>query len=271
MPQTVSGLEDFRRFAERLADAARAESLSRFRTGERIDNKEAGADFDPVTDADREAERVQRALIEAAYPDHGVIGEEFGSYRPEAEWRWVLDPVDGTRAFICGAPSWATLIALERAGRAVLGVIDQPFTEERWIGAGGETVHVCRAGRRVCRTSGVEALASARVSTTDPRGGEYFTSAEAEAFAALARAARVARFSLDAYAYGLLALGELDLVVEGGLKRHDFAALIPVVEGAGGVITGWSGEPLGDDPRGRIVAAASGALHAEALARLSGL
>lgn len=254
-------------FAARLADAARAETMPRFRAGLRVDNK-AGIWFDPVTEADREAERALRRMIAAVYPRHGIIGEEFGADRPEAEWRWVIDPVDGTRAYVCGAATWATLIGLERAGRPALGLIDQPFTDERWLAFPGRAVYRRRGVESECRTSGVSDLKRARLSTTDPRREAYFTGEEADAFAAVAAKCQVARFSLDAYAYGLLAIGELDLVVEASLKHHDWSALIPIVEGAGGVITGWRGEPLGDDARGRVVAAASVALHQSALEML---
>jgi myo-inositol-1(or 4)-monophosphatase len=258
----------FAAFAERLADAARSETLSRFRTGAEIHNK-AGIWFDPVTDADREAERLLRKMIGAVYPDHGIIGEEFGSQNPGAEWRWVMDPVDGTRAFVCGIASWATLIALERNGAPALGVIDQAYTDERWIGHSG-AARFQRAGKSAsCRTSGVKDLKAARITTTDPRKTGYFTAGEAEAFGALAEACKVARFSLDAYGYGLLAIGEIDLVVEASLKRHDFSALVPIVEGAGGVISDWRGEPLGGQERGRVIAAATPELHAAALARLT--
>lgn len=261
-------LKEYIDFAWRLADAARLETLPRFRCGGAVDCKE-GAGFDPVTDADREAERRIRAMIEETYPSHGIIGEEFGAAREEADWRWVLDPVDGTRAFICGVASWATLIALEHRGRPVVSIVDQPFTDERWVGAGGATVLTRAGSSRACQTSGSKALGEARLSTTDPRKTGYFTAEEALAFERVAARARVCRFSLDAYAYGLLALGELDLVLESSLKHHDYAALIPVVEGAGGVITGWRGEPLAESPRGRIVAAATPALHAQAVEMLS--
>jgi myo-inositol-1(or 4)-monophosphatase len=255
---------EFAIFAGRLADAARIETLPRFRAGSAVTSK-AGASFDPVTDADREAERVVRGMIGAVYPTHGVIGEEFGAERPDADYRWVIDPVDGTRAFVCGVSTWATLIGLERAGKAELGLIDQPFTDERWIGAGGASVYRRGGAERRCRTSGVTALAQARLSTTDPRREAYFTADEAAAFADLAAKSQVARFSLDAYAYGLLAIGELDLVVEASLKHHDYCALVSVVEGAGGVITGWEGEPLGGCARGRVIAAATPELHRVAL------
>lgn len=256
-------------FAGRLADAARAETLPRFRAGAAVASKE-GLSFDPVTDADREAERALRRMIAATYPLHGVIGEEFGAERADADYRWVIDPVDGTRAFVCGAATWATLIGLEKTGRPSLGIIDQPFTDERWLGLPGRATYRRGGELRQCRTSGVTDLARARLSTTDPRREGYFTGDEAAAFADLAAKTQVARFSLDAYAYGLLAIGEIDLVVESSLKRHDFSALVPIVEGAGGVISGWRGETLGDDARGRIVAAASPELHRAALDILRG-
>ena len=262
---TSGTIDDLAAFAARLADAARAETLPRFRANAEIHNK-AGVLFDPVTDADREAERAVRRIINAVHPGHGIIGEEFGKENDAAEWRWVLDPVDGTRAFICGVASWATLIALERNGAPALGLIDQPFTDERWIGRRGAATAYVRAGaRRDCRTSGLESLSRARIATTDPRREGYFTREEADAFAALASQTRVARFSLDAYAYGLLALGEVDIVMEASLNHHDYAALIPVVEGAGGVMTGWRGESVRESERGRVLAAASARLHAAAL------
>ncbi|MDZ7626830.1 MAG: inositol monophosphatase family protein [Parvularculaceae bacterium] len=262
---TIEPLDDYAAFAGRLADAARAETLPRFRAKTEIHNK-VGVSFDPVTDADREAERAQRRMIAAVYPHHGVIGEEFGKERPDAEWRWVLDPVDGTRAFICGATTWATLIALEKSKTPVLGLIDQPFTDERWIGRAGARTVYTRGGAVIeCAVSGVNALSHARVSTTDPRRDGYMTGDEVEAFSAVAAKARVARFSLDAYAYGLLALGEVDLVIESSLNHHDYAALIPVVEGAGGVVTGWKGESVHESERGRVIASAGPALHEAAL------
>ena len=267
-------LSDYASFARKLAAAARLETLPRFRGAGAVVDKE-GPHYDPVTDADREAERVMRAMIAEAYPDHGLIGEEFGIDRADAAWRWVLDPVDGTRAFVCGAASWTTLIALERDGAPVLGLIDQPFTDECWIAVrdatqGGAAQYVRHGEAMTCRTSGATALKDARLSTTDPRAGvAYFSDEEAAAFERIAHATRLARFSFDAYAYGLVALGALDLVMETGLEHHDYASLAPVVEGAGGVVTNWRGEPLGTDDRGEILASATPALHEAALRLLS--
>ncbi|MEM6293345.1 MAG: histidinol-phosphatase [Myxococcota bacterium] len=255
-------------FAHRLADAARAETLPRFRTALEVDNKIA-ASFDPVTDADREAERVIRALIEAEQPEHGILGEEFGVLRPDASHRWVLDPVDGTRSFICGAPTWTTLIALEQVQEPLVGIIDQPYIGERWCGVPGKTTVTHAGSTRVARTSGCVSLSDARISTTDPRDVAYFTRTESAAFAELASACKLARFSMDAYAYALLAVGQLDLVVESALAHYDYAALAPVVRGAGGVITSWNGGPFDADAGGFLVAAATPELHAQALAVLA--
>ncbi len=271
MSFSTSEITQYADFATRLAEAARAQTLPRVRTGLEVSNK-AGVDFDPVTDADREAERAMREIISKTYPAHAIIGEEFGETQGEGPWRWVLDPIDGTRAFVCGVPSWTTLIALEYKERPVLGLIDQPYTDERWIAANGATRFRHSDMERACRISGVDDLSVARISTTDPRPrpAGYISDEEAAAFARLAGETRLARFSMDAYAYALLAHGELDLVVEAGLSHHDYATLVPVVVGAGGVITNWSGAPVGSDARGETVAAATPALHAAALKVLAG-
>ncbi len=264
-------IEDLRRyaqFAEELARAARRETLPRFRGGVSIVNKlahESGDAFDPVTDADREGERAIRALIKKTHPGHGVLGEEFGESPGEGPWRWVLDPVDGTRAFMCGGATWTTLIALEYEKASVLGLIDQPFTDERWFSLEGRTTYRRGGETRAAKVSGVTDIAAARISTTDPLSAGYFSEGEAAGFLRIAAASRVARYSMDAYAYGLLAIGELDLVLETSLQRHDYAALVPVIEGACGVVTNWRGAPVGTDDRGEILAAASPELHAAAL------
>jgi len=256
-------LSDYIKVSERLADLARAETLPRFRAGVEVFNK-AGMWYDPVTDADREAERAQRRMIAAVFPKHGILGEEFGEENEDASLRWVLDPVDGTRAFVCGVASWVTLIALEEDRQPVLGVIDQPFIDERWIGSPEGTTYKHADETRLCKTSCLTDLTKARISTTDPRREAYFTENEKAAFDRVAQVARLARFSLDAYAYALLAMGELDLVIEAGLQHHDYAALAPVVKGAGGVITNWRGGDFDADDRGRVLAAATPELHAAA-------
>ncbi len=260
---------EFVEFAHRLADAARHETLPRFRTALAVQNKVAAA-FDPVTDADREAERAIRALIEAQQPEHGILGEEFGVHKPDAPHRWVLDPVDGTRSFICGAPTWTTLIALEVEFEPTIGIIDQPYIGERWCGTSDATTVTHAGSVRVARTSGCTRIDDARISTTDPRGSGYFTRDEASAFSQLAAECKLARFSMDAYAYALLAVGQLDLVVESRLAHYDYAALAPVVRGAGGVISDWNGDRFDAEAGGRVLAAATPELHAAARAVLSG-
>jgi myo-inositol-1(or 4)-monophosphatase len=242
-------LSDFAAFAGSLADAARAVTLGA--VDRAAEDKSAGGVYDPVTAADREAERVIRALIESAFPDHGIAGEEYGETAGAGRFVWSLDPIDGTRAFICGLPSWTTLIALLEDGAPVVGLIDVPAMDERYVGfagAGGLKASDCRR------------LAEARLSTTDPY---LFAGAEAAGFERLRRTARVTRYGLDAYAYALLAAGSIDLVAESGLKPHDYNALIPVVRAAGGVIGNWLGES--DFSEGQVLAAATPELFAEAV------
>ncbi|MEM8987730.1 MAG: histidinol-phosphatase [Pseudomonadota bacterium] len=256
-------ITDLSRFAETLANAAGQAALPYFRNGAEPDDKSGGgSDFDPVTVADRAAEDAMRALIENTYPAHGILGEERPEKPAESRFRWVLDPIDGTRAFICGAPTWTTLVALNVDERPVLSAIRQPFTDETWIGAPGGGVYKRGATSKSLQTRRSATLDKAHISTTDPSNTAYFNTAEADAFASLAARARVARFSLDAYAYALLALGQIDLVVEAGLAPYDVHALAPVVKSAGGLITDWRGQ---EAYSGRIVAAANAELHAEAL------
>ncbi|HEY1604288.1 MAG TPA: inositol monophosphatase family protein [Allosphingosinicella sp.] len=245
-------LDRMTRFAERLADAARAETLKRWRTGCAAADKNRGGAWDPVTEADREAEQAMRRMIEAEYPDHGIQGEEFPEKAGAGRWCWSLDPIDGTRSFVCGLPSWTTLIALLEEGRPVLGIIDAPALDERYVGPG--SAHA---------TSGCTALAEARLSTTDPY---LFSDAEAEAWNSVRRQARTTRYGLDGYGYARVASGSLDLVIESGLKPHDYNALIPVVRAAGGAIGDWQG---GEDfSVGKIVAAATVELYRAAIEML---
>jgi myo-inositol-1(or 4)-monophosphatase len=249
--------------AEQLAGLARGVTL-RAELNEATDKNEGGA-FDPVTEADRGAERAMRAWIGAHYPEHGISGEEYGETAGAGPWSWSLDPIDGTRAYICGLPSWTTLIALLRDGRPLVGAIDAPRLDELCIGSPAGTQMVRGAERRTLRTSGCRSLAEARLSTTDPY---LFAGAQAEAFARVRRAARLSRYGLDAYGYARVAAGALDLVIESGLKPHDYNALIPVVRGAGGVIGNWRGED--DFSQGAVVAAATGELFDEAVRLLAG-
>lgn len=247
--------EEFVQFAGALADASGAVLRRHFRTPVAV---EAKADATPVTIADRQAEEALRAAIAARYPDHGIVGEEFPPRAPDAALVWVLDPIDGTRSFISGAPIFGTLIALVAEGRPILGIIDQPILGERWIGAAGRPT---RMNDRPARTSGRADLAEATLHTTSP---DLFAGADADAFTRLRGTVGRTDYGWDCYAYAQLASGFVDLVVETGLKPHDFLALAPVVEGAGGRMTDWAGAPLGPGSDGRVVAAATPDLNAAA-------
>lgn len=250
--------------AAAMADAARPIALGHFRSGLIADAK-PGHEFDPVTEADRGVEAALRRILADTRPDDGVLGEEQAAKASKTGRTWVLDPIDGTRAFIAGLPTWCVLIALEDATGPVLSVIDQPFTGERFIGVAGEAAWLDHGGaRKRLRTRACTRLDEAIFSTTDPG---LFTGSETQAAMSVAGAAKVRRYGLDAYAYAALALGGVDLVVESGLKAWDAAALIPVVTGAGGVVTDWRGGPA--NAGGQLVAAATPELHAEALALLT--
>ena len=248
-------------FADRLADAAGAVARRYFRRRIAVDDKD---DASPVTIADREAEAAMRALIEERFPDHGIFGEEHGRVRADADYVWVLDPIDGTKSFICGAPLFGTLIALTWRGHPVLGVIDQPIARERWVGAEGQSSTFNGAAARTRRRA---ELREATLFCTTP---DMFAGADAEAFQRLKTAVKLTRYGMDCYAYGLLASGFVDLVVESGLKPYDYCALVPVIAGAGGVMTDWQGGELGIGSDGRVVACGDPALAADARARLAG-
>ena len=221
--------------------------------------------FDPVTEADKGAERAIRALIAERYPDHGVIGEEYGEDRPDAEFVWVLDPVDGTRAFIAGLPLWTTLIGLRFQGRPVLGSIGQPFLGEVFIGHAGGSRLVTSAGETPLKVRPCPDIRQAIIATTDPEG--CFDGAELGAWTQVRAAARLARLGCDAYAYAMVAQGTMDLVVEAGLKCWDIEAAIPLIEGAGGLVTNWRGDAVGPNG-GQIAIAGDRAVLDEALVAL---
>lgn len=248
-----------RAFFDQLSIIARDAIAAELARGLVPDNK-ASSGFDPVTEADRAAERALRTAIEQHFPDHGIWGEEYGWTREGAATVWSLDPVDGTRALVCGLPSWSVLVGLLRDGVHIGGMIDLPTLDERLIGLDGET----RRNGVVVRSSGCTVLAEARLSTTDPH---LFVGDEWDGFERVRRAARVTRYGLDAMAYARIATGDMDLVIENSLKRHDFDALIAVVRGAGGHIGDWRGG--GDIGEGRVIAAASRALYDAAVARLN--
>ncbi|HEY2659030.1 MAG TPA: histidinol-phosphatase [Caulobacteraceae bacterium] len=213
-----------------------------FRAQHGLENKAGPGDFDPVTKADKGAEAAIRALIAQRFPEHGVIGEEYGQDRPDAEFVWVLDPIDGTRAFIAGLPVWTTLIGLRHQGHAVLGSIGQPYIGEIFIGDARGSRLVTSGGARPLRVRACSTLDQAIVATTDP---VLFKDGQDEAWRRLRAAVRLARLGCDAYAYAMVAAGCLDLVVETGLKPWDIEAAIPVLAGAGGYVTDWRGTTIG--------------------------
>jgi inositol-phosphate phosphatase/L-galactose 1-phosphate phosphatase/histidinol-phosphatase len=257
----VVDLDPFLALASELADAAGAAVRPYFRRPLLVDDK---PDLSPVTAADRTAETAMRELIARRFPAHGIIGEEFGGEREEAEFVWVLDPIDGTKSFISGVPLFGTLIALAQRGRPILGIIDQPISRERWIGAAGRPTTLNGAPIR-CRPC--TSLGAATVFSTSP---DMFKGDDAASHARVAAAVKLVRFGADCYAYGLLALGFIDLVIEASLKPYDFSAMLPIVEGAGGFATDWSGAPLTLASDGRVVVAGDRRAHQAALALLAG-
>ncbi len=245
-----------------LADLAGAAIRPFFRSLLDVENK---ADASPVTAADRAAEAAMRRLIEAEYPRDGIIGEEYGEKPGQTGRIWVLDPIDGTTSFIAGRPIFGTLIALVEEGWPVLGIIDQPISGERWVGATGRPTMF---GGRPAKTRRCPLLSEAVLGTTSPHA---FDEGEGARFLKLAE--RVARrrivYGGDCYTYGLLASGHIDLVVEASLKLHDFAALVPIVEGAGGLMCDWTGEPLNADSQGDVIALGDAARLEDVLEGLS--
>ncbi len=244
--------------AARLGDVAREISMRHFRTPLDVESKQDGS---PVTVADRGIEAQMRQLIRAAFPAHAIRGEEFAA-EGSGEFVWVLDPIDGTKSFVTGFPLFGALVALTQAGRPVLGVIEAPALAERWVGCEGQPTVF--NGRPV-RTRPCQRVADAVIYTTT---AETFSPVELPRFQALAARAALRRFGGDCYLYGMLAGGYCDLIVEVQLKPHDFMAVVPVVQGAGGFISDWQGQPLSFASEGRVIAAGSEALWREALEEL---
>jgi myo-inositol-1(or 4)-monophosphatase len=260
---------DFAAFVDELARVSGDAILPFFRTALVAQDKNKGGAFDPVTEADRAAEVVMRRLIARDFPSHGIIGEEFGEHAPESEYVWVLDPIDGTKSFISGMPTWGTLIGLTHHGAACYGMMHQPFTRESFVGDGaaaswrGLAANGEKAERRLhvrrCAT-----LAEAVVMTTHPG---LLTEGTLEPFQRVERETRLSRYGGDCYSYCMLAAGHVDLVIESGLKPFDIVALIPIVEGAGGRVTAWDGGPATQG--GAIIAAGDARLHEQALKLLN--
>ena len=256
--------EAFVTLAERLADAAGEIVRGYFRQAIEIERKD---DESPLTIADREAETAMRALIAESFPDHGVVGEEHGALRAEADYVWVLDPIDGTKRFISGHVQFGALIALLHEGAPILGVIDMPAMGERWIGAAGRpTTHRDRDGTRPTRVRPCAELGEASLFATSP---QMFPGADFDAFERVRKQVKQPMYGGECYAYGLLALGFVDLVIEATMGSYDYLPLVAVVAGAGGTITDWAGRPLGLESDGRVLAAGDTRAHAAAMALLN--
>jgi myo-inositol-1(or 4)-monophosphatase len=261
---------DFAAFVERLAQVSGEVILPFFRSAIRAEDKSRGGAFDPVTEADRGAEAAMRRLIAQTFPAHGVIGEEYGRDRPEAEYVWVLDPIDGTKSFVSGLPTWGTLIGLMHHGRPVYGMMAQPFTRERFYGDGKRARLRTLApshgdappsewATRSLHARACASLAEATLMTTSPM---LIQEADRAAYARVEKEVRLTRYGGDCYAYCALAAGFVDLVIETNIKPHDVVALVPIIEGAGGVVTTWDGEDAAGG--GRIIAAGDRGVHEQA-------
>lgn len=255
---------DIERFTDDLAARSGQVIMPFFRSAMRADDKSDGGDFDPVTEADRGAEAVMRQMIKATFPDHGIAGEEFGEEDTDADYVWVLDPIDGTKAFISGLPLWGTLIGLMHKGQPVYGMMHQPFTGEHFIGDGQGARYRGPAGERRLHSRPCAELGEATISTTTPH---MFKGAALDAYMRVERACRLHRYGYDCYAYCMVAAGHIDLVIEAGLKPCDILPLIPIITGAGGIITNWQGGPVTGG--GDVVVAGDARIHAAALSLLS--
>ncbi len=252
-------------FVHKLATISGEAILPFFRTSLISEDKSHGRAFDPVTEADRAAEQVMRHLINAHFPDHGIIGEEFGADRPDAQYVWALDPIDGTKSFISGMPAWGTLIGLLKDGAPVYGMMHQPFIGERFFGDGASARYTGPAGERALHVRPCERLEDAILFTTSPR---LMEGEDRTAFERVEERVRLSRYGGDCYAYCMVAAGLVDLVIETGLHDHDVIAMVPIIEGAGGIVTTWEGGSAAGG--GRVVAAGSPAVHAAALELLAG-
>lgn len=249
--------------AHRLADAARAETLRYFRINTATVNKMDGGAFDPVTEGDRAAERAMRDLLADLRPDDAILGEEFGASPGTTGLTWVLDPIDGTRGYISGTPTWGVLVSVADDRGPLFGIIDQPYIGERFEGGFGSARIVGPQGTSLLVTRPPRPLSEATVLTTFPEVG---TKAEARAFHAVAAQSRLTRYGMDCYGYALLSAGQVDLVIEAGLNAYDIHAPIAVIEAAGGIVTDWTGGPAHHG--GTAIAAANAEIHAEAIALL---
>jgi myo-inositol-1(or 4)-monophosphatase len=254
---------DFASFVDQLASVSGETILPFFRTALEVDNKKARG-FDPVTAADRAAEQAMRALIAKNFPGHGIIGEEYGAERTDAEYVWVLDPIDGTKSFIAGMPAWGTLIGLMRFGEPVFGMMNQPFTREKFSGDGGAARYRGPAGNRDMHVRPCAALSEALLFTTSPL---LMNKADRADFVRVENAVKLSRYGGDCYAYCMLAAGQIDLIIETDIKPYDIVPLIPVIIGAGGIVTTWENGPA--QAGGRIVVAGDARVHKAAIELLA--
>ncbi len=257
-------LHEFESFLDTLADASARAILPLFRTRLEVENKLSDRHFDPVTAADRAAEAIMRQEITDRFPDHGILGEEFGGLNTDSRYVWVLDPIDGTRAFISGLPVWGTLIGLTDQGKPILGMMHQPFTRERFAGDTRRAWYRGPDGSRELKTRACASISDAVLFTTTPK---LFTGTDRDAYDRVEAAARLARYGTDCYAYAMVAAGHVDVVIEAGLQPYDIVALIPIIEGAGGIVTSWTGGSAASG--GRVVASGDPRLHEKVLASLS--
>ncbi|MEH6675007.1 MULTISPECIES: histidinol-phosphatase [unclassified Sulfitobacter] len=260
MIQNLHSDPDILRVGHLLADAARTAILPHFRQPDLLADNKFQIGYDPVTEADRAAERAMREILERERPDDAILGEEYGSTEGTSGLTWVLDPIDGTRGFVSGTPTWGVLIALSDANGPFFGIIDQPYIRERFLGYGERAEVMGPSGAYALQTRSPRPLAQATVFTTFPEVG---SAPEGAAFAKVSQHARLTRFGMDCYAYALVASGQVDLVIEASLQPYDIQAPIAVVQAAGGIVTDWDGGPAHNG--GRAIAAANSEIHAEAL------
>ncbi|HSF91259.1 MAG TPA: inositol monophosphatase family protein [Paracoccaceae bacterium] len=250
--------------ALQVSDAAHYDTIRLFRSDALATQNKADSGFDPVTEADRNAEIAMRELLADLRPDDAILGEEFGEKPGTTGLRWVIDPIDGTRGFMSGTPTWGVLVGLENSDGPMLGVIDQPFTGEKFFGYGDTALWTRDDEKCFIKTRACEDLSSAILYTTFPEIG---SDAEYAAFRNVSKESRLTRYGLDCYAYALLAAGQIDLVIEAGLNAYDVVAPIAVIEAAGGIVTDWRGGKAHEG--GRLLAAGDARVHAQALEILS--
>lgn len=257
-------LKPYTDFMHELANAAAGVSLKYFKKHIPVDNKgsKLGTRFDPVTIADKNTENAIRELIRTRFPDHNIMGEEQLDEKKDSDYTWIIDPIDGTRAYITGVPTWGTLIALQHNGKTIVGMLDQPYLKERYIGTASGTIF---NGKSI-NTRPCETIFNATISTTDPL--QLFNNdEEQDKFFRVAAGAKIMRNGYDCYAYAMVAAGFMDVVIESGLEPYDIQAIIPIIEGAGGIITNWQGQPI--TAGGQVVACGDKRLHQQVIGLLN--